>query len=161
MRYIYDITSWLLLVRVNGISLHKWSVGTAHLRTVRGTLPLGVATLTLKTAAKSIECEFQSNEQFALENNFKRTIVNSAIWMGQVRRRLLGFISSVKARAALYKQTFFKCNSYQIECFLKQSICIDKFPCENNFKRTKILFSNGLIWMSLVCRELTVIIIAL
>jgi len=79
MRYIYDITSWLLLVRVNGISLHKWSVGTAHLRTVRGTLPLGVATLTLKTAAKSIECEFQSNEQFALENNFKRTIVNSAI----------------------------------------------------------------------------------
>jgi len=31
--------------------VHKWSVGTAHLRTVEGTLPLGVATLTLKTPA--------------------------------------------------------------------------------------------------------------
>jgi len=35
------------------------------------------------------------------------------------------------------------------------------FPIENNFKRTKILFPNGLIWMSLVCKELTGIIIAL
>jgi len=65
--------------------------------------------------------------------------------MRQVRRRLLGLISSVKARAALYKQAFFKYNSYQIECFSKQSIGIDKFPFENNFKRTKILFSNVLI----------------
>ena len=81
--------------------------------------------------------------------------------MSQVRRRLLGLISSVKARGALYKQACFKYNSYQIECFSKQSICIDKFPFENNFKRTKILFSNGLIWMSLVCRELTGIILAL
>jgi len=51
MRYIYDIRSGLLLVRENEISLHKWSVGAAHLRIVEGTLPLGVATLTLKTAA--------------------------------------------------------------------------------------------------------------
>jgi len=36
MRYIYDIKSGLLLVRENEISLHKWSVGTAHLRTVEG-----------------------------------------------------------------------------------------------------------------------------
>jgi len=50
MRYIYDNKSALLLVRENEISLHKWSVGTAHLRTAEGTLPLGVATLTLKTA---------------------------------------------------------------------------------------------------------------
>jgi len=49
MLYIYDIK--LLLVRKNEISLHKWSVGTAHLRTVEGTLPLGVATHTLKTTA--------------------------------------------------------------------------------------------------------------
>jgi len=49
MRYIYDIKSGLLLVRENEISLHKWSVGTAHLRTVEAKLPLGVATLTLKT----------------------------------------------------------------------------------------------------------------
>jgi len=46
-------------------------------------------------------------------------IVNSGIWMSQVRRRLLGLISSVKARAALYKQAFFKYKSHQIECFLK------------------------------------------
>jgi len=65
--------------------------------------------------------------------------------MSQVRIRLLGLVSSVKVRAALYKQAFFKYNLYQIECFLKQSICIDKFPLENNFKRTKILFSYGLI----------------
>jgi len=45
MQYIYDIKSGLLPVRENEISLHKWSVGTAHLRTVEGTLPLGVATL--------------------------------------------------------------------------------------------------------------------
>jgi len=51
---------------------------------VEGTLPLGVA----------------------FENNFKRMIVNSEIWMSQVRRRLLGFISSVKARAALNTQVF-------------------------------------------------------
>ena len=51
MRHIYDIKSGLLLVRENEISLHKWSVGTAHLRTVEGTLPLGVATLTLKIAS--------------------------------------------------------------------------------------------------------------
>ena len=31
MRYIYDIKSGLLLARVNEISLHWWSVGTAHL----------------------------------------------------------------------------------------------------------------------------------
>jgi len=49
MQFIYDIK--LLLVRENEISLHKWSVGTAHLRTVEGKLPLGVVTLTLKTAA--------------------------------------------------------------------------------------------------------------
>jgi len=65
--------------------------------------------------------------------------------MSQVRRRLLGLISFAKARAALYKQAFFKYNSYQIECFLKQSICMDKFLFENNIKRTKILFSNGFI----------------
>ena len=51
MQYIYDIKSELLLVRKNDFSLHKWSVGTAHLRTVEGTLLLGVATLTLKTAS--------------------------------------------------------------------------------------------------------------
>jgi len=34
--------------------------------------------------------------------------------MSQVRRRLLGLISSVKARAGLYKQAYFKYNSYQI-----------------------------------------------
>jgi len=34
MQYIYDIKSELLLVRKNDFSLHKWSVGTAHLRTV-------------------------------------------------------------------------------------------------------------------------------
>jgi len=51
MRYIYDIKSGLLLVRENEISFHKWSVGTAHLRTVEGTLSVGVATLTLKTAS--------------------------------------------------------------------------------------------------------------
>jgi len=51
MRYIYDIKSGLLLVRESEISLHKWSVSTAHLRAVEGTLPLGVATLTLKTAS--------------------------------------------------------------------------------------------------------------
>jgi len=50
MRHIYDIKSRLLLVRENEISLHKWSVGTAHLHTVEGALPLGVATLRLKTA---------------------------------------------------------------------------------------------------------------
>jgi len=72
-------------------------------------------------------------------------IVNSGILMSQVRRRLLGLISSIKAGAALYKQAFFKYTSYQIECFLKQSICIDKFPFENHFRRTKLLFSNGLI----------------
>ena len=110
---------------------------------------------------KSIECEFQSSEQFAFENNFKRMIVNSGIWMSQVRRRLLELISSVKARAALNKQAFLKYNSYQIECFLNQSICIYKFPFENNFKPTKLLFSNGLIWVNLVCRELTGIMIAL
>ena len=48
---IYDIISGLLLVHENEISLHKWSVDTAHLHTVEGTLSLGVATLTLKTAA--------------------------------------------------------------------------------------------------------------
>jgi len=37
--------------------------------------------------------------------------------MSQVRRRLFGLISSVKARADLYKQAFFKYNSYHIECF--------------------------------------------
>jgi len=47
---MYDIKSGLLLVRENEISLHKWSVGTAHLCTAEGTLPLGVATLALKTA---------------------------------------------------------------------------------------------------------------
>jgi len=62
--------------------------------------------------------------------------------MSQERRRLLRLISSVKARAAFYKQAFFKYESYQVECFLKQSICIDKFPFENNFKRTKLLFRN-------------------
>jgi len=51
MRHINDIKFELLLVRENEISLHKWSVGTAHLCTVERTLPLGVATLTLKTAA--------------------------------------------------------------------------------------------------------------
>jgi len=51
MPYIHDIKSGLLLVRENEISLHKWSIGTAHLRTVKGTLSLGVATLTLKIAA--------------------------------------------------------------------------------------------------------------
>jgi len=51
MQYIYDIKSELLLVRENEISLHKWSVGTAYLCTTEGTLPLGVATLTLKTIA--------------------------------------------------------------------------------------------------------------
>jgi len=51
MRYIYDIKSGLLLVRENEILLHKWSVGTAHLRNVEGTLPLVVATLTLNTTA--------------------------------------------------------------------------------------------------------------
>jgi len=50
MRYIYDIRSGLLLVRENEFSLHKWSVGTGHLRTLEGTLPLGVATRRLKTA---------------------------------------------------------------------------------------------------------------
>ena len=35
----------------NEISLHKWCVGAAHLRTVEGTLPLGVEALTLKIAA--------------------------------------------------------------------------------------------------------------
>jgi len=114
-----------------------------------------------KPLPQSIECEFQSSEQFVFENNFKWMIVNSGIWMSQVRRPLLGLISSIKAQAVLYKQAFFKYNSYQIECFLKQSICIGKLPFENNFKRTKILFSNGPIWMSLVCRELTGIIIAL
>ena len=63
--------------------------------------------------------------------------------MSQVRRRLLGLIASVKAQAALYKHAFLKNNSYQIECFLKQSIGLDKFPFENNLKRTKILFSNS------------------
>jgi len=48
MRYVYDIKSGLLLVRENEISLHKWSVGTAHLRTVEGALPLGVATLNIE-----------------------------------------------------------------------------------------------------------------
>jgi len=48
---VYAIKSRLLLVRESEISLHKWSVGTAHLRTVEGKLPLGVAILLLKTAA--------------------------------------------------------------------------------------------------------------
>jgi len=65
--------------------------------------------------------------------------------MSQVRRRLLGLISFVKARVARYKQALFKFNSYQIECFLKQSIWLDKYPFENNFNRKKILFSNGVI----------------
>ena len=34
MRYTYDIKSKLLLVHENDISLHKWSVGTAHCREV-------------------------------------------------------------------------------------------------------------------------------
>jgi len=51
MRYIYNIKSGMLLVRENEISLHKWFVGTSHLRTVEGTLSLGVATLALKAAA--------------------------------------------------------------------------------------------------------------
>ena len=52
MLYIYDIKSvGQLLVRENEISLHKWSVGPAHLQTVEGTLPLKVATITLKIAA--------------------------------------------------------------------------------------------------------------
>ena len=38
-------------MRENEISLHKLSVGTAHLRNVEGTLPLAVATFTLNTAA--------------------------------------------------------------------------------------------------------------
>ena len=45
--------------------------------------------------------------------------------------------------------------------FLKKSICIEKLPCENNLKRTQILFSNELIWMSLICRQLTGIIVTL
>jgi len=49
MRHIYDIKSGLLLVHENEISLHKWSVGTAHLRTVEGTLSLGVETLNIET----------------------------------------------------------------------------------------------------------------
>jgi len=49
MRHIDDIKSGLLLGRENEISLHKWSVGTAYLRTVEGTPPLGIATLALKT----------------------------------------------------------------------------------------------------------------
>jgi len=49
---MYYIKSGLLLGRKNEISLHKWFIGTAHLCTVEGTLPLGVATLlALKTAA--------------------------------------------------------------------------------------------------------------
>jgi len=48
MVYIYYIKSvGQLLVRENEISLH----GTAHLRTVGGTLPLRVATITMKIAA--------------------------------------------------------------------------------------------------------------
>jgi len=39
--------------------------------------------------------------------------------MSQVRRRLLGLISSVEAPGALYKQAFFICTSYLIECFWK------------------------------------------
>jgi len=33
----------------------------------------------------------------------------------------------------------------RLNVFLKKSICIGKFPFENNFKPTKIFFSNGLI----------------
>jgi len=36
MRYIFNIKFGLLLVRENEISLRKWSVGTVHLRTVKG-----------------------------------------------------------------------------------------------------------------------------
>jgi len=73
----------------------------------------------------------------------------------------LGSSHPLKPELPSTNKHFFKYNSYQIECFLKHSICIDKFPFENNFKRTKILFSNGLIRMSLVCRELTGIMNAL
>jgi len=45
MRCAYDIKPGLLLVRENEISPHKWFASAAHLRTVEGTLPLGVATL--------------------------------------------------------------------------------------------------------------------
>jgi len=51
MRYIYDIKSGLLLVRENEVSIHKCSVGTALLHTEERSLPLGLATLALKTAA--------------------------------------------------------------------------------------------------------------
>jgi len=40
----------MLQVRENKISLHRSSVGNAHLRTFEGTLPLGVVTVRLKTA---------------------------------------------------------------------------------------------------------------
>jgi len=38
MRYIYDIIFGILQVRKNEISLRKYSGGTAHLRTLEGTL---------------------------------------------------------------------------------------------------------------------------
>jgi len=46
---MYDLKSGMLLVCENEISLHNWSVGTAHLCTLNGTFPLGVATLRLKS----------------------------------------------------------------------------------------------------------------
>jgi len=38
MRHTHDIKFGLLQVRENGISLRKWSGGTAHLRISKGTL---------------------------------------------------------------------------------------------------------------------------
>jgi len=143
MQCIYDIKSGLLLVCENGISPHKWSVGTVHLRPVEGTLPLGVATPYTEN-----RCHRALNVNSSPMNSSYSKIISNE-WLSirvyewaKYTDVYLGLSHPLSPSCPL-QIAFFKYKSYQIECFLKQSICIDKFPFENNFKRTKILFSNS------------------